>query len=150
MKAAYVLSTPYPIENDNETLEQAYKRSKFENDNYICRGHILNSMSDALFDASQGVKSAKALWTALENKYMTKDVSSKNFFMSQFNDYKMVKEHYLLDPLQEIQCRLSNFKQHKMYIDEFIVFSSIINKLLPFGKSLKELSLQKSDFYQHG
>jgi len=61
LNAMYVLNTPYLIENDNETLEQAYRRSKFENDDYIYRGHILNNMLDALFDVYQGVESAKAL-----------------------------------------------------------------------------------------
>ena len=55
LKVVYVLNTPYPIEAKAETLDQARCRSKFENDDYIYRGHILNSMSDALFDVYQGM-----------------------------------------------------------------------------------------------
>ena len=40
------------------------------NDDYICRGHILNGMSDSLFDVYQNVESAKELWDSLESKYM--------------------------------------------------------------------------------
>ena len=50
LKVVYVLNTPYPMETENKSLEQTRRRSKFENDDYICRGHILNSMSDVLFD----------------------------------------------------------------------------------------------------
>ena len=91
LKVVYVLNTPYPKETENASLEQTRRRSKFKNDDYICRGHISNSISDALFDVFQGIESVKELWEALENKYMTEDASSKNFLVSQFNNYKMVK-----------------------------------------------------------
>nr|GEY24379.1 hypothetical protein [Tanacetum cinerariifolium] len=45
-------------------------RAKWENDNYICMGHILNGMSDSLFDVYTNVESAKELWDSLESKYM--------------------------------------------------------------------------------
>ena len=32
LKVVYVLNTPYPVETENETLDQARQRSKFEND----------------------------------------------------------------------------------------------------------------------
>lgn len=57
-----------PGEVEDETLEQTQKRSKWENDDYICRGHILNDMSDSLFDIYKNVESAKALWNSLELK----------------------------------------------------------------------------------
>ncbi|GJV79183.1 zinc finger, CCHC-type containing protein [Tanacetum coccineum] len=66
------------------------KRCKWENDDYICHGHILNGMSDALFDVHQNVGLTKELWDQLESKYMAKDASSKKFLVSNFNNYKMV------------------------------------------------------------
>ncbi|GKD65705.1 zinc finger, CCHC-type containing protein [Tanacetum coccineum] len=59
-------------------------------DDYICRGHILNGMFDALFDVYQNVGSAKELWDQLESKYMAEDDYSKKFLVSNFNNYKMV------------------------------------------------------------
>nr|GEZ45207.1 zinc finger, CCHC-type [Tanacetum cinerariifolium] len=53
------------------------KRMKWENDDYICRGHILNGMDDSLFDIYQNIESTKALWESLESKYMAEDASSK-------------------------------------------------------------------------
>ncbi|GKA66655.1 hypothetical protein Tco_0766463 [Tanacetum coccineum] len=52
-------------------------RSKLENDDYICKGHILNSFSDTLFDIYHNVESAKELWDSLESKYMEEDASNK-------------------------------------------------------------------------
>ena len=63
----------------------------------------MNSMSDALFDVYQSMELAKELWEALENKYISEDASSKNFVVSQFNDYKIVEERLVLDQLYEIQ-----------------------------------------------
>ena len=80
LKVVYLLNTPYPVETENETLEQIHQRSKFGNDYYICRWHILNSLSDILFDIYHGMESPKELWEALENKYILEDAFlSKNF-----------------------------------------------------------------------
>ena len=61
LKVVYVLTTPYPEENDNETLVEERKRTKWEMDDYICKGHILNTLSDQLFDLYQNVETAKDL-----------------------------------------------------------------------------------------
>ncbi|KAL0413413.1 UNVERIFIED_CONTAM: Retrovirus-related Pol polyprotein from transposon TNT 1-94 [Sesamum radiatum] len=79
LKVVYVLSTPFPDYMVDETVEQTRRRSKWENDDYICRGHIFNGMSDTLSDIYQNVESAKALWDGLEANYMAKDASSKKF-----------------------------------------------------------------------
>ncbi|XP_042043949.1 ankyrin repeat-containing protein ITN1-like [Salvia splendens] len=76
LKVVYVLSTPMPEAVENETLEQTRRRMKWENEDYICRGHILNRMSDSVFDVYQNVESAKELWDSLEAKYMAEDASS--------------------------------------------------------------------------
>ncbi|GJR09694.1 hypothetical protein Tco_0792346 [Tanacetum coccineum] len=90
LKVVYVLSTPSPVWSENETLKMTRKRMKWENDDDICRGHILNGMSDSLFDIYQNVEYAKALWESLESKYMAEDASAKKFLVSNFMNYKMV------------------------------------------------------------
>nr|GEW66530.1 zinc finger, CCHC-type [Tanacetum cinerariifolium] len=90
LKVVYVLSTPMLEFVEDETREQTKKRCKWENDDYICHGHILNGMSDALFDVYQNVGSEKELWDQLESKYMADDASSKKFLVSNFNNYMMV------------------------------------------------------------
>ena len=96
LKVVCISNTFYLIELENKTCEQARHSSKLENDDYICRGHILNSMSDVLFNVYQSMEIAKELWEALENKYMMEDASSKNFLGSQLSNDKMVKEHSVL------------------------------------------------------
>ncbi|GKE58388.1 hypothetical protein Tco_1497573, partial [Tanacetum coccineum] len=62
MSVVYVFTTPM-IEDggDNPTVEQVRKRAKWYNDDYVCRGLILNGMSDSLFDIYQNVESSKEL-----------------------------------------------------------------------------------------
>nr|GEV49467.1 hypothetical protein [Tanacetum cinerariifolium] len=71
---------------EDETLEQTKKLCKWEDGDYICRGHILNGMSDALFDVYQNVGSKNELWDQLESKYITKDDSSKKFLFKHNKD----------------------------------------------------------------
>ncbi|KAJ0082650.1 hypothetical protein Patl1_11895 [Pistacia atlantica] len=55
---------------ENETIAETRKWQKFEHDDEICKGHMLNVMPDALFDIYQGVSTARELWEKLETKYM--------------------------------------------------------------------------------
>nr|GEV07428.1 zinc finger, CCHC-type [Tanacetum cinerariifolium] len=73
---------------EDATVKAIRIRAKWENDDYICRGHILNGMSDSLFDVYTNVESAKELWDSLESKYMAKDFSSKKFL-----DFKHTLKH---------------------------------------------------------
>nr|GEW03405.1 hypothetical protein [Tanacetum cinerariifolium] len=76
MSVVYVMTTLMPEDGgDNPTMEQVRKRAKWDNDDYVCRGLILNGMSDYLFDIYQNVKSSKELWDSLEAKYMAEDAS---------------------------------------------------------------------------
>ncbi|KAL3502039.1 hypothetical protein ACH5RR_036488 [Cinchona calisaya] len=44
----YVLNTAKPMKNDEETLANTCARQKWENDDYICRRHILNDLANHL------------------------------------------------------------------------------------------------------
>ncbi|GKE91440.1 hypothetical protein Tco_1572535, partial [Tanacetum coccineum] len=54
MSVVYVRTAPMPEDGgENPTVEQVRKRAKWDNDDYVCRGLILNGMSDSLFDVYQ-------------------------------------------------------------------------------------------------
>ncbi|GKB85934.1 zinc finger, CCHC-type containing protein [Tanacetum coccineum] len=74
---------------NSEAIRIRRIREKWENDDYICRGHILNGMSDSLFNVYTNVKSAKELLDLLESKYMEEDSSSKKFL----KDFKHTLKH---------------------------------------------------------
>ncbi|CAM8880967.1 unnamed protein product [Rhodiola kirilowii] len=145
LKVVHVLSTPIPVVDDDAPIEAIRKRSKWENDDYICRGHILNGMSDPLFDLYQNVESAKELWDALEAKYMQEDASSKKFLVSNFNSYKMVDTRSVMEQFNELTRILGQFTQYGMKMDDAISVSSIIDKLPPSWKDFKRTLKHKKE-----
>ncbi|GJU52990.1 zinc finger, CCHC-type containing protein [Tanacetum coccineum] len=111
MSVVCVLTTPIPEDGgDDATVEQIRKKAKWDNDDYVYRGLILNGMSNSLFDIYQNVESSKELWDSLEAKYMAK--------------------------VHQVRSSL-RFTQHKMNMDEAIQFSCIIDKLPPSWKEFK-------------
>ncbi|GJT99875.1 hypothetical protein Tco_1110214 [Tanacetum coccineum] len=85
MSVVYVLTTSIPEDGDDATVEQLRKRAKWDNDDYVCMGLILNGMSDSLFNIYQSVESSKELWDSLEAKYMAEDASSKACHLDKQN-----------------------------------------------------------------
>lgn len=85
-----------------ETLAEPKERQKWDNADYICMSHILNDMSESLFNIYQSSISAKELWDKLESKYMQEDTTSKNFLVSLFNNYKMIDNKSLIEQMHEM------------------------------------------------
>nr|KAJ0206517.1 hypothetical protein LSAT_V11C500250200 [Lactuca sativa] len=140
LKVVYVLSTPMPVlpeSVEDEPLEATRRRSKWENDDYICRGHILNGMSDSLFDIYQNFEYAKELWDSLESKYMAEDASSKKFLVSNFMGYKMIDSRPVMEQFHKMLRILGQFTQHNLKMDEAISVAMIIDKLPPSWKDFK-------------
>jgi hypothetical protein len=64
LKIAYVLDPnlsklPEPTDNDSDQLKA--ERKKHEEDEVVCRGHILNTLSDRLYDLFTSMKSPKEI-----------------------------------------------------------------------------------------
>nr|GEW34035.1 hypothetical protein [Tanacetum cinerariifolium] len=137
LKVMYVWSTPSPVWSENETLKTTRKRMKWENDDYICHGHIQNGMFDSLFDIYQNVESAKAPWESLESKYMAGDASAKKFLVSNFMNYKMVDTTPIMEKYHEMLRILGQYTQHNLMMDEAILVAVIIIKLPPSWKEFK-------------
>ena len=129
LKVVYVLTTPKPAVNKNETMVDARTKLKWEQDDYICKGHILNAMSDSLFDVYQNKGTAKELWDALEAKYLTEDATSKKFLASKFFNFKMVDSRSVVEQFHELMHILDQFNQQNMIMDGSIVVSGIMDKL---------------------
>ncbi|KAK3001930.1 hypothetical protein RJ639_021283 [Escallonia herrerae] len=149
VKVYYVIVNPRPPEpgeNEEESVAKTRERLRWDQDDEICRGHILNVMSNTLFDAYHTVKTAKELWNQLERRYITEDATSKRFIVSKFFDYKMVDGRSDMEQFNEIKSILDRYSQHKLALDEFIVVTSIIDKLPPSWKNFRNsLKHRKED-----
>ncbi|GJW88751.1 zinc finger, CCHC-type containing protein [Tanacetum coccineum] len=135
------------VDNTDARIDGRFNsgRAKWENDAYICQGHILNGMSDSLFDVYTNVQSAKELWDSLESKYMAEDSLSKKFLVSNFNSYKMVNSRPIIEPYNELLRILGQYTQHGLKMDESISVLSIIDNLPPSWKDFKHTLKHDSD-----
>ena len=105
LQVVYVLNSPKLVETENETIADTRKRQKWETNDEICKGYILNAMSDSLFDIYHSVLITKELWDRLEMKYIQEDVTNKKFFVSKFNNFKMVDGRPVMEQFANIKWR---------------------------------------------
>ena len=145
LKVVYVLTTPKPEEIDDETIAAQRERIKWEQDDYVCKGHICNSMSDALFDIYHEMTTAKEIWDALEAKYLSQDATSKKFLVSKFFNYKMIDSRLVVEQFHEIMHIHNQFNQYKMHMDDSIIVSAIMDKLPPSWKEYKKSLKHKKE-----
>ena len=82
LNVVYILNTSKLESKKDEIDADVRARQKWKNDDYICRGHILNGMSHSLFDVYQKELIAKELWEKLEAHYMKENATNKKFFIS--------------------------------------------------------------------
>ena len=90
LKVYYVLDSNLPPifeqkEDDNETIIAL--RKKREEDEIVCRGHILNALSERLYDLYTNEISTLKIWNALEFKYKAGEASTKKFLISKYIEY---------------------------------------------------------------
>ncbi|XP_077215670.1 uncharacterized protein LOC143850297 [Tasmannia lanceolata] len=146
LKLVYVLTSPKPAEVENETLAQGRRRSKWEQDDYLCKGLILNAMTDELFDIYHSMESAGEVWTALEAKYLSENGGAKKFVVSHFLNYKMTDDKLVVDQVHEIQHIISQVHQQEVNLDDTVIIPSIIDKLPPSWKDFrKDLKHKKEE-----
>ncbi|KAI9159654.1 hypothetical protein LWI28_000659 [Acer negundo] len=64
---------PLPERIDKDFVEVKVARKKREGNESKCHGHILNALSDRLYDLYTNMKSAKEIWNALHCKYKAEE-----------------------------------------------------------------------------
>ncbi|GAV81532.1 hypothetical protein CFOL_v3_24987 [Cephalotus follicularis] len=110
LKISYILDQslePIPEEsaaNDDGTQPSALeieqnkiKRQKCEEDKLLCRGHILNTLSDRLYDLFAGMQTTKEIWDALEFKYKAEEQGTNKYLITKYFDFKMIDTKPLLE-----------------------------------------------------
>nr|GEV96678.1 zinc finger, CCHC-type [Tanacetum cinerariifolium] len=128
MSVVYVLTAPVPEDGDeNPTIDQIRKRAKWDNDDYVSSGLILNGMFDFLFDVYQNIKTSKELWDTLEAKYMAKDASSMKFFVSNFTNYKMNDSKPVLEQYNELLGILGRAQDNDKPKGNNVASPSVVN-----------------------
>ncbi|PKI56045.1 hypothetical protein CRG98_023563 [Punica granatum] len=66
------LEDPAPDATPEEIAKVVELKKKREEDKFTCRGHILNTLSDRLYDLYMSMQSPMEIWKAFEENYYTK------------------------------------------------------------------------------
>ncbi|KAL0380479.1 UNVERIFIED_CONTAM: Retrovirus-related Pol polyprotein from transposon TNT 1-94 [Sesamum angustifolium] len=64
--------------SDGQFQKEDELKAKYEKDNRTVRGHLLNYMTNTLFDLFVNHKSARTIWNTLESRYGGDDAGRKN------------------------------------------------------------------------
>ncbi|OIT38297.1 hypothetical protein A4A49_63568, partial [Nicotiana attenuata] len=69
LKIFYVLDPMLPAMSEPTEEDTKAERKKRQDDELLCRGHILNTLTDRLYDLYSNLKSPREIWTALQTAY---------------------------------------------------------------------------------
>ena len=108
----------FPTATDKDSDEIKAQRKKREKDELICKGHILNTLSDCLYDLYTSMKSPKEIWNALEAKYKTEKIVTNKFIIQNCFDYKTIDNISVLDQVHELQILINKLCDLSINIPE--------------------------------
>ncbi|KAK3024779.1 hypothetical protein RJ639_044940 [Escallonia herrerae] len=104
---------------DAEEFECVKKeRKKREEDKLLCRGHILNGLSDRLYDLFTEIKSAHDIWSALDYKYKAEEEGTNKYLIAQYFDFVMVDDKPVLEQVHALQVIVNKIRALKISIPE--------------------------------
>ncbi|XP_024029982.1 uncharacterized protein LOC112094102 [Morus notabilis] len=148
LKIAYVLDPKLeplsePKEDDSEELKTA--RKKRGDDEIMCRGDILNTLSDRLYDLYNSIESPVKIWNALECKYKTEKEGTDKFLILKFLEFVIIDTKSVLDQIHELQVIVTKLRELKVEISESFQVGAIIAKLSQSWNGYRKKLLHRRD-----
>ncbi|KAL2462050.1 Retrovirus-related Pol polyprotein from transposon TNT 1-94 [Abeliophyllum distichum] len=101
------------------------KRKMMQEDEFICKGHILNALFDCFYDLYTNITSAREIYNALKNKFRAEEEGTKKFLISKYFDFKFLDNIHLLGQVHELQVIINKIKSMKIEIILWNGFKSI-------------------------
>nr|GEW84876.1 glucose-6-phosphate isomerase 1, chloroplastic [Tanacetum cinerariifolium] len=122
-KVYYVLEGP-PV--GVMTKEEQRKR---EQDETLCRGYILSTLIDRLYDLYTLMTSARDIWNSLKEKYTAEKEGADKFITFKFFEFPMKDNVSILDQVHEFLILVSKLKNPNIEIPKKLLVRAIITKL---------------------
>ena len=134
LKVFYVLSEdlaviPGPTPDESKDIKK--ERKKREEDELVCRGHILNSLTYHLYNLYSNLKSPKEIWTALETKYKNEKKGTDKFLAMNYFDFKLSYNQPVMDQIHELQILVSRLRDLDTVVPDSLQIGAILSKLPP-------------------
>ncbi|KAL0457742.1 UNVERIFIED_CONTAM: hypothetical protein Slati_0401400 [Sesamum latifolium] len=96
--ASTAIVTASQTETDRPNVEF---KAKYEKDNKTVRDHLLNHMTNTLFDLFINQKSAKEIWNTLEMGYGGDDAGWKKYVVGKWLQFHMTDDKSIMDQVHE-------------------------------------------------
>ena len=132
LKVAYVLDPTLPEippPTDKDTDELVLQRAKRVDDEVIFRGHILNNVSDSIYDLFTNVRSPRQIWETIEREYATQKQGADKFLIKKYFEFKLLDNSSLMDQIHKLQVIVSKLRDIGVEIPESFQIGAIIAKL---------------------
>jgi len=138
LNVAYVLTTPKDDEMEDDPLDEERRLSRWKFTDNICKGLILNGMSDQLFDANLHFGCARDLWNFLEEQCLKVNVTGTEFLITNFHRYRMASWRPIIDQFNELHHIYDRISEFEISMPESEAVNSILDKLPSDWKDFKD------------
>ncbi|XP_075096566.1 uncharacterized protein LOC142174633 [Nicotiana tabacum] len=131
---------PEPTTEDSDVVKE--ERKKREHDELLCRSHILNTLTDRLYDLYCNLKSPREIWTALQTAYQNEKRGIDKFLALQYFEFKIFDTRPIMDQIHELQILISKLK---VKIPDALQIGAILSKLPSSWNDYKKKILHSMD-----
>ncbi|XP_019233919.1 PREDICTED: uncharacterized protein LOC109214459 [Nicotiana attenuata] len=132
---------PEPTAEDSDEIKAA--RKKCEDDEVRCRGFILNSLSDRLYDLFRPHKSPQEIRKALEQKYTVVKQGTDRFLGMNFFEFQMIDGKSFMEQVDELLVLISRLKDFNVF--ESLQVAAILAKLPATWNDYRKKLLHSSE-----
>ncbi|KAE8654544.1 ornithine aminotransferase [Hibiscus syriacus] len=115
--------------NDDALATTAAVVATYEKDNKTVRGHLLNHMSNKLFDMFLRERSAKTIWDTLDKKYGADDAGIKKYFVGKWLKFQMTEDKPIMDQVHDYENLVADIIAEGMQMCEVLQANVLIEKL---------------------
>ncbi|KAK3020692.1 hypothetical protein RJ639_045598 [Escallonia herrerae] len=144
LRIVYILNCePLSEPGDNASENEKKKWQRRNDDEVMCRGHILNALSDRLYNFYKSFDSAKEIWKVLEYKYKVQEEGTNKFLISEYNDFTMLDGIPILHQVHELQDIANKICELDGKLPESFQVGMIIAKLPPSWKDYRKKLLHR-------
>ncbi|XP_059310880.1 uncharacterized protein LOC132062298 [Lycium ferocissimum] len=118
---------------------------KREEDELLCRGHILNTLTDRLYDLYSNLTSPREIWTALQTTYENEKRGIDKFLSLQYFEFKMIDTNPIMDQIHELQILVPKLSDLEVKIPDALQIGAILSKLPSSWNNYRKKILHSTD-----
>ncbi|KAA0041578.1 ty1-copia retrotransposon protein [Cucumis melo var. makuwa] len=116
---------------DQVKKDQMIDLEKYAKDNKTVRGHLLNHMSNPMFDLFVAQKSAKDIWSTLDSRYGRDDVGRKKYVVEKWLQFQMTDDKPIVEQIHEYENLVANVLSEGMKMCKILQANVLLEKFPP-------------------